>query len=196
MDRAETLKIMAVLRGAYPQFYRNIDRTEAENTVNLWLDLFAGEPYPLVAAAVKSFISADEKGFPPVPGQIMGKLRLLTDNREMTEADAWGIVSKALKNGYYGAEEEFEKLPPVIKRLVGSPSQLRDWAVMDSGTVQSVVASNFQRSYKIVAARERETAKLPADVKKLLDGLSTRMSLDAPDRLALEEVRPYDQRGD
>lgn len=195
MDRAETLKIMAVLRGAYPQFYRNIDREEAENTVNLWLDLFCGEPYPLVAAAVKSFISADEKGFPPVPGQIMGKLRLLTDDREMTEADAWGIVSKALKNGYYGAEEEFEKLPLVIKRLVGSPSQLRDWAVMDSGTVQSVVASNFQRSYKVVAARERETAKLPPDVKKLLDGLSTQMSLDAPACTAVE-VMPYDQRTD
>lgn len=195
MDRAETLKIMAVLRGAYPQFYRNIDREEAENTVNLWLDLFCGEPYPLVAAAVKSFISADEKGFPPVPGQIMGKLRLLTDDREMTEADAWGIVSKALKNGYYGAEEEFEKLPLVIKRLVGSPSQLRDWAVMDSGTVQSVVASNFQRSYKVVAARERETAKLPPDVKKLLDGLSTQMSLDAPACTAVE-VMPYDRRTD
>lgn len=178
MDRAETLKIMAVLRGAYPQFYRNIDRTEAEDTVNLWLDLFGRYDYPLVAAAVKSFIEADEKGFPPVPGQIAGKIRLLTGGGERTEAEAWAKISEAIKNGLYGAEEEFKQLPPDLRRLVGSPSQLRDWAMMDSDTVHSVVASNFQRSYRALTAREAEIAKLPADVRQLLSNLADRPVLE------------------
>lgn len=179
MVRTDVLKIMAALRGAYPQFYRSIDRTEAEDTVNLWLDIFAGYDYGLVASAVKSFIDGDEKGFPPVPGQIKAKMRLLCGNEEMTEAEAWAAISVAVKNGLYGAEEEFRKLPPALQKLVGAPSQLRDWAAMDSGILQSVVASNFQRSYRTAVQREKELAKLPPDVKKLIADAGKRMALEA-----------------
>lgn len=172
MDRSDVLKIMAVLRGAYPQFYRNISRSEAEDTVNLWLDMFRQDDPQLVAAAVKSVIEGDEKGFPPTIGQVKAKMRLLTDSDEMTEAEAWGLVSKAIRNGLYGAQEEFDKFPPVIRRIVGSPNTLREWARMDTETVHSVVSSNFQRSYRAISAKEREYAKLPAEVKSMVGKLT------------------------
>jgi len=179
MERTDVLKIMAVLRGAYPQFYRDISRKEAEDTVNLWSDLFRTDDPLLVMAAVKSFIEADEKGFPPVPGQIKAKLRLITSREEMTELEAWGLVSKALKNGLYGSKEEFEKLPPVCKKIVGSHTQLREWAMLDPDHVQSVISSNFQRAYRTVSAREREVTKLPQEVRALVNGLSDRLRLEA-----------------
>lgn len=172
MDRSDVLKIMAVLRGAYPQFYRNISRSEAEDTVNLWLDMFRQDDPQLVAAAVKSVIEGDEKGFPPTIGQVKAKMRLLTDSDEMTEAEAWELVSKAIRNGLYGAKEEFDKFPPVIRRIVGSPNTLREWARMDTETVHSVVSSNFQRSYRAISAKEREYAKLPAEVKSMVGKLT------------------------
>lgn len=168
MERSDVLKIMAVLRGAYPQFYRDISRQEAEDTVALWLDMFRRDNPSLVGAAVKSIIEGDEKSFPPTIGQVKAKMRLLTAREEMTEAEAWGIVSKAIRNGTYGAAEEFEKFPPILKRIVGSPNMLREWARMGSDTVHSVVASNFQRSYRAVSAREREIAKLPPDVREIV----------------------------
>lgn len=168
MDRSEVLKIMSVLRGAYPAFYRNIGRKEAEATVGLWEDMFKHDEYALVAAAVKALIETDSKGYPPHIGAVKEKLRLISGGDEMTEAEAWGIVAKALRNSTYGSKEEFEKFPPTIKRIVGSPNQLREWGAMDSETVHSVVASNFQRSYKAIAQREREIAKLPPDVKELV----------------------------
>lgn len=97
---------------------------------------------------------------------------MISAGDEMTEAEAWGIVAKALRNSAYGSREEFDKFPPVIKRIVGSPSQLREWSMMDSETVHSVVASNFQRSYKAIAQREKELAKLPPDVKALVGKLA------------------------
>lgn len=160
---------MSVLRGAYPHFYRDISKREAYDTINLWTDMFSNDDASIVAAAVKSLIDGDDKGFPPTIGQVKAKMRLLVGSDELTEAEAWNLVSKAVKNGLYGAVEEFEKLPPAVKRIVGSPSQLRDWASMDSDTLQSVVASNFQRSYKVVATREKEIAALPDDVKKLIN---------------------------
>lgn len=172
MERSDVLKIMAVLRGAYPQFYRDISRTEAEDTVNLWADMFKADDPALVAAAVKSVIEGDEKGFPPTIGQVKAKLRLIAGNREMTEAEAWELVAKAVRNGLYGAAEEFEKFPPLVRRIVGSPNTLREWARMDTETVHSVVASNFQRSYRAVSAREREIGALPADVRALVAKLA------------------------
>lgn len=178
MDRAETLKIMAVLRGAYPNFYRGISKIEAEDTVNLWLDIFGRHPFKLVIAAVKSFIEADEKGFPPVPGQIAAKIRLLTESELQGESEAWTLVAAAVKNGLYGYREEFEKLPPIIQKIVGMPEQLRDWAMMESGTFHSVVASNFQRAYRTAVMREAELSKLPSDVKRLLKNAASPMALE------------------
>lgn len=169
MTRDDVIKIMSVLRGAYPHFYRDISKQEAYGTINLWTDMFSNDDASIVAAAVKSLIDGDDKGFPPTIGQVKAKMRLLVGSDELTEAEAWNLVSKAVKNGLYGAVEEFEKLPPAVKRIVGSPSQLRDWAYMDSDTLHSVVASNFQRSYKVVATREKEIAALPDDVKKLIN---------------------------
>lgn len=169
MTRDDVIKIMSVLRGAYPHFYRDISKQEAYDTINLWTDIFSNDDASIVAAAVKSLIDGDDKGFPPTIGQVKAKMRLLVGSDELTEAEAWNLVSKAVKNGLYGAVEEFEKLPPAVKRIVGSPSQLRDWASMDSDTLHSVVASNFQRSYKVVATREKEIAALPDDVKKLIN---------------------------
>lgn len=169
MTRDDVIKIMSVLRGAYPHFYRDISKQEAYDTINLWTDMFSRDDASIVASAVKSLIDGDDKGFPPTIGQVKAKMRLLVGSDELTEAEAWNLVSKAVKNGLCGAVEEFEKLPPAVKRIVGSPSQLRDWASMDSDTLHSVVASNFQRSYKVVATREKEIAALPDDVKKLIN---------------------------
>ena len=169
MTRDDVIKIMSVLRGAYPHFYRDISKQEAYDTINLWTDMFSNDDASIVASAVKSLIDGDDKGFPPTIGQVKAKMRLLVGSDELTEAEAWNLVSKAVKNGLYGAVEEFEKLPPAVKRIVGSPSQLRDWASMDSDMLHSVVASNFQRSYKVVATREKEIAALPDDVKKLIN---------------------------
>lgn len=168
MNRTETIKIMAVLRGAYPQFYRNISAQEAEDAVSLWHDMFREEAYPLVSAAVKSLIDGDEKGYPPHIGAVKAKLRLLTSKEEMSEIEAFALVAKAVRNSVYEAKEEFDRLPPILKRLVGSPAQLREWAMMDSDTFHSVVSSNLQRSYRAVAQRERELVKLPADVRAML----------------------------
>ena len=38
----ETLKIMAVLKASYPNFYRDMKRRDAEGIVNLWTKMITG----------------------------------------------------------------------------------------------------------------------------------------------------------
>ena len=177
MTREETLGIMSVLKAAYPSFYKDMRRDEAEGIVALWASMFADEPAIVVANAVKAHIATDKKGFPPHIGAIKEAIVKVTQPQEMTEAEAWSLVSRALSNGIYGSQKEFDKLPPVLQRLVGSPNQLKEWALMDADTVASVVASNFQRSYRARAASERELLALPSDVRKTMDSLGAGMTM-------------------
>lgn len=178
MTFEETLAIMSVLKAAYPNYYKDMKRSEAESIVSLWAEIFKDEPAEIVAVAVKAHIANDKKGFPPHIGAIKDAIIKITQPTEMTEVEAWGLVQKACRNAIYGAAEEYQKLPEVLQRLVGSPQQLKEWAMMDADVVHSVVASNFQRSYKVRAASEREVLALPSDVRQvvaqLAEGMATR----------------------
>lgn len=170
MTFEETGTILDILSGAYPNFHGG------ENTLKVWYDIFGDYDVRIVAAAVKSFISSDEKGFPPVPGQIMGKLRLITEQGTDTEMEAWGKVLKAISRGIYNAKEDFERFPEEIQRIVGSPNQLKEWAIMDSDIVNSVIASNFQRSYRAKMKQKAEFDALPPDVKQLVSAISGKLT--------------------
>lgn len=181
MTLEETGIIMDILTTAYPKFYSGKDAPDPVKTLTLWAEMFADDPPRLVAAAVKSLISADEKGFPPHIGAVKAKMRQITVPEQDTEAEAWGKVLKAISRGIYSSKENFERLPPEIQRIVGSPNQLREWAMMDSDTVQSVVASNFQRSYRAKMKQKAEFDALPNDVKQLVQSVSLKLKsgLDA-----------------
>lgn len=182
MNKAEAAKVMAVLQVNYPENFRYKSDEVIKATVDLWARAFADEPYQLVSAAVMAHMVSDTNRFMPQVGVIKAKIAELMKPDEMTEQEAWGLVSKALKNGINGAEEEFAKLPPTVQRAVGGASQLRDWAIMDTETVQSVVASNFQRSYRVTSQRQRDWEKLPAGLKTFVAELTdnTFSRLEAP----------------
>ena len=98
-------------------------------------------------------------------------MRKLMQDDDLSEMEAWAKISAACRNGIYGAQEEFDKLSPTLQRIVGSPQQLSEWALLDADSLQSVVASNIQRSFRTVQQREREQAKLPQEVQALLQSI-------------------------
>lgn len=162
MNRQETLGILAILKTAYPHFYRDISKQMAQETLELWASLFADDPVEAVAVGVKAFIARDEKGFPPVPGQIKAHMRAVSAEKQLGELEAWGRVKKALRNSYYDAKREFDALPPLVQRVVGSPSQLRDWCQMDIDTLDILVGNAFVREYRGAVQQAQSIAALPA----------------------------------
>ncbi len=190
MTREETIKVLAVLKAAYPAFYRGMKADELNGIVNLWASQFEGDDYKTVGAAVQAHIATDTKGYPPHIGAIKEAIRKITQPDEMSEMEAWGYVASTLRNSGYNSVTEFDKLPPVVRRIVGSPSQLREWAMMDSDTVQSVVQSNFMRSYRARAQHEREYLALPENVRELMAQLAGSMAMPA----LKESDRSYDIR--
>ncbi len=173
MTKRESAQILATLRVAYPSFYGKQGDDDVMAAVNLWQSCFAAEPYELVSAAVMALIKTRPSNYPPAVGEVTEQIQRLVRPNELTEMEAWTLVSDALKGSAYRYKDLFDNLPPMVQRVVGSPSQLHEWAMMDVETVQSVVASNFQRSYKTAAMRERQLDALPPTVKDFMQRLSS-----------------------
>lgn len=178
MTIQETAQIMDILTIAYPQFYSGRNAPDPEKALELWAGMFSGDDVIIVAAAVKALIASESGNFPPSIGAVKARIRQITTPQEMTEGEAWALVLRAVSRGIYNAKDEFERLPKLIQGVVGSHNQLREWAMMDADTVQSVVASNFQRSYRARAAANKDYAALPPDVRALVDGMAGKLALE------------------
>lgn len=102
---------------------------------------------------------------------MIDRLQRRREGRELGELDAWSMVSKALRNSTYHAEEEFAALPPVLQRTVGNPSNLKEWAGMEMDTVNSVIQSHVVRNYRVAVKSMRDDAKIPPALMGLLQDM-------------------------
>lgn len=75
MTRQEALKILAVLRVAYPNSYRGLGEDMASAMAGLWTSQFANMPYSVVSLAVERLIS--KSTFPPTIAEVNDELRSL-----------------------------------------------------------------------------------------------------------------------
>ena len=158
--------------------YPNFKPIDTEIMATTWADMLSDYSYEQINVALKTYIRTDTSGFAPSIGQLVGKLQMVSQPNELNEMEAWALVSQALKNGYYGAEEEFAKLPEVVQKAVGTPANLRAWSHTDEQSIENVVQSNFMRTYRTVVKRENEYAKMPTSIRNLIGGGTNENLLD------------------
>lgn len=174
MTRDETRNILMLIQAAYPNYHPQ-DKTV---TIDLWTEMLSDYNYEQVSMALKAFISTDTNGFPPSIGQIISKIHSINTSVDLNEMEAWSLVSRALRNGYYNAEYEFNKLPSEVKKAIGSPSQLRNWAVTNEDSIENVIQSNFIRTYRSVLMKKQENARLPREIQLLISKIEKRTMLE------------------
>ena len=120
-----------------------------ELAMNVWYDLLKDLTYEQARAAVRKHMLTSK--FPPTVAEIRTLVLENVGECEMSPLAAWALVERAIRNGIYGAEEEFAKLPEVVQKAVGRPEILKEWALMDIDTVQSVEQSHFIRDKPRIA---------------------------------------------
>ena len=158
MDMKETKRILADITAMYPSFIKDRD----PRVLSLvWQQVFANTPYPLVNQALYAFFSTDVKGFPPTPGALNAFIRKIQQLNAPSEDEAWIKVYKAISRGLYNSREEFDKLPLDIRKIVGSPRMLYEWAQMDSSEVNGVIAACFKRSWRARQELKQELLLIP-----------------------------------
>lgn len=165
ITREQVGKLLMTIQAYYP----NYNPPDKEITLNAWYIMLAEYPEELVLQALRACIATNTSGFAPDVGQIMSKIQTISQPQELDGMAAWGLVSKALRNGTYGAVEEFNKLPPLVRQAVGMPDNLKNWATSDYQTIETVIQSNFLRTYETVVKRANEINRMPDNIKSLIE---------------------------
>ena len=167
MTREETVKIIRIMVDSYPNYKPN----DISETVDVWQMMLSDYDYNLVAMALKAYILSDTSGFAPSIGQLVDKMKYITTPQELNEMEAWALVCDALQNSGYNYAEEYAKLPPLVQKAVGLPTQLQTWALTENLN-KDVVGSNFMRCYRIEVERQNEISKMPQGVREMIEKIS------------------------
>ena len=165
MNQQETAKILVSMAMAYP----NYKPENKEATIVFWQSIFAGYEYAEVSRALHDYIVSNTSGFAPSPGQLMALMNRSDVYEYPSDMDAWIMVRRALDDGYYHAAERFAELPEVVQQAVGSPENLRNWSQTDLDSVETVVQSNFLRSYRTTVQRDQDYRRMPAEMRARVD---------------------------
>lgn len=75
MTREEAIKMLSILKAAYPNSYKGMTKDEANGTINIWAMQFASMPFAVVQIAVNKLISTNT--FPPTINEVKQKIRSL-----------------------------------------------------------------------------------------------------------------------
>lgn len=164
MTREEVKKLIMIIQATYP----NWNIKNKQETLDAW-DLFLADyEFNTMMMALKTYITSADSGFAPSVSQLISMAR---KPKELTQADEgaiWREIRPCIRRGIYHAEEDFEKLSPMAKKVVGQPSQLREWAMLESEVIDSVIQSNMKSRIKDIQRRDLEISAMPIEIQAMI----------------------------
>lgn len=108
MTREETIKVLAILKAAYPNSYKGMTREEAQGTVSVWAMQFAAFPVEVVLLAINKIIASST--FPPTISEVKETMRGMY-------WELWWILHEH-ENGNPLAEEELRLYQRMFDAIV------------------------------------------------------------------------------
>ena len=171
MSREEIQDLLISIQSLYPN-WKPENKTA---TVNAWHWALEEYPAPAVKAALQMYVKTNNTGFAPSVSQIINGIYKPMEKDTLSEGEAWSLVKRAIKDGNYHAEERYNELPPLVQKAVGSPNMIHQWAGTDSDEVNTVIMSNFQRSYRIIVQREQENVRINPIIAGMIEATKDKM---------------------
>lgn len=164
MTREDCKKLLMIIDASYPNFKVE----NASDTLDAWFYLLQDYEFNQIAIGLKVYIATSGSAFAPSVSELIAASN---KPKQLIDSDVnatWTAVRKAIRRSAYDSVEEFEKLPDEAKKIVGNPAQLHSWSQMTSESIDTVVASNFRRSFDAITKRNAEIAALPENVRALI----------------------------
>lgn len=179
MTENELILVLNRLEEYYKGFYAGTDK---QRVLNAWFPMFRDDDPAEVNRAVVVYICTEK--FAPT---VAGIKTIMAENRmagQMTEMQAWNKIRKAIDKASdrNSAYEAFMALPQILRGLVAEPSRLRTWRACSDDTLEGVIASNIQRSYREQAKREAVFYAIPGQLQA-----EQTWRVTAPEQAALPE---------
>lgn len=167
MNREETKQVLKVLSTAYPRYFADMTKADKIDQINLYMDMFGEYPTQIVIAALHRYIRHNE--YPPSIAGLQKQIDLLTHKDDKMEL--WNTLAAACSRGTRMTAEEFETLPESIREWAGDVGQIKELALMDSVTFNSVIRGQFLKTIPQIIERQEAKKKLPAETRIVLETL-------------------------
>lgn len=157
---------------AYPTFYKDIASEEADSIISLWHELLGDCEALAVTMAVKKLIL--ESQYPPTIADVRRRIADMQNPNDITAAEAWGEVEKAIRAyGYYREGEALASMTPRTRKIV----QYIGWQEICTCEEPGVTRGQFLKMYGQVLNRDKQDALLPQALKEQIKTISENMSL-------------------
>ena len=166
MEKQDTKKLMRILQVAYPSTYRNMPDAEKIDTMSLYYDMFKEYDGEVVATALKTYVKTNQ--YPPTIAGLQKAIDLLLTTASGKNKDInylWGEFKRAVRN-YNGSngQELFDSLPKEVQGFVINPAGIKDYGMEAPETINTVVRGQFNKTVTSRIQRDKDVAKLPANV--------------------------------
>lgn len=197
MTKNETSKLLIYLRASYPAHYMKFTDADYEAMIDAWTVTLNDYDFEPVFAGAQAFVATDRAGFPPSVGQILGCMKKAIEDpgEQMTAAEMWSIVYKALENlDWMYPEREYEKLPRIAQKIVGSPDALKEIAAMPTTDVLIGEKARFIHAFDAYKEKEHEYEQIPERIRDLIEEHSPKYKAINPDILSPQEIEDERQK--
>ena len=149
MKRGELASVLVVFNELY-------DLQLTELNTEIWFNALAMYDIEDVKSAAMKYIRTGK--YKPKPADIID---IIVDDivakaepkEELSAQEAWSLVYKAICNSAYKSIEEFNKLPELVQKAVGSADNLKSNAI-DAHFNLGVTQSNFYKAYTTLLKRQ------------------------------------------
>lgn len=162
MTNKEISALIALTAANFP----NMQERDMRPTANLWRELLSDIPFEVAKTAIVKVLVTTK--FWPTVAEIREAAVSLTSPQILSPAEAWALVEQANdRYGYYKPIEGMQSLPPAVQEAVKAMGGFREVCASEN---PGVTRGQFLKMYEQFAAREKEMAVLPANVRELIGG--------------------------
>ena len=175
MNKQETIQVITLLAGNYNSIAEK-DKTQKQLMINTWLECLGDLDYKLVLQAVKKTIISSP--YPPTIHEIRkNAIEISKPTTQKTAIEAWDEALRMISNGLYMTDEQFNQYSPEVKNFFGSVNQVRQLAMVDMDTINTVTKGQFLKQYDVLIEREKQENLLPQPMKEMMEGLADKFAL-------------------
>jgi hypothetical protein len=173
MEVNEALTLIEILAATYPNQRQFTDPMQAAKTAKVWASLLEDIPVKLALAAVKKHCMISK--FPPTIAEIRERAtEIVNPETEISAAEAWGRVTKAISNfGSYREVEALESLPNIVRKVVTTIG----WKDICLSEEPDTIRAQFRMAFEKISKSDKETKSLPEAFKKQIESIAEGMKL-------------------
>jgi len=165
MVKSEMMKLLTVLTEVYPKFEVNDIKAQ------VFYELLGDLDYSILQTAIKKHMLTND--YPPTIAELRKQaLEIMNPSIQMTAAEAWGEVQKAIRYyGWYREEEALASMSEGARKI----TQYIGWQNICEAENIDVLRGQFFKMYGQVEAREKTEALLPESIRNNVKALTDKI---------------------